>query len=156
MKILALDLGNHTGYAFGDTGTRVPSKFGTRNFTPAGHHVLGMAYWRLRGWLTQVYRAEPFDRLIYERVTFINRHNSTEAVHRWGGWEATVTAWACEHGIQHASLTVREIKSGFCGNPSAPKEQIIARCRQMGWSPDTDNCADAMAIFWIASNGLQV
>ena len=84
MKILALDLGSHTGWALGIAGSYAAS--GTWDLAPARQRRFeggGMRWLRLRQFLDQV---GDVDRVVVEEV---RRHAGVDAAHVYGGALAT-------------------------------------------------------------------
>ena len=70
------------------------------------------------------------------------------------GLVACVRGWACMKGIGCATFEVARIDKHFVGHRikgrAARKAANLARCRQLGWAPHTDDEADAGAVFDLA------
>jgi Holliday junction resolvasome RuvABC endonuclease subunit len=111
-----------------------------------------MRYVRLRGWLDQLDEdAGPLTEIYFEEV---RRHIGTDAAHLYGGFLATLTAWAEQRGIAYQGVPVGTIKRHATGKGNAGKDEVIASVRAKGFKPTDDNEADAIAILlWAIETG---
>ena len=140
--MLALDLGTTTGWALRSADRTVVS--GTVSFRPSRYDGGGMRYVRFRSWLDQLDEdAGPLTQIHYEEV---RRHVGTDAAHLYGGFLATLTAWAEQRGIAYQGVPVGTIKRHVTGRGNADKSAMIAAVRARGFKPADDNEADAIAI----------
>ena len=140
--MLALDLGTTTGWALRSADRTVVS--GTVSFRPSRYDGGGMRYVRFRSWLDQLDEdAGPLTQIHYEEV---RRHVGTDAAHLYGGFLATLTAWAEQRGIAYQGVPVGTIKKFVTGKGNADKTAIIAAVRAKGFKPTDDNEADAIAL----------
>ena len=149
--ILALDLGTTTGWALRGSDGIITT--GTISFRPGRFDGGGMRYLRFTKWLAEMERlAGKIAAIWFEEV---RRHAGTDAAHVYGGFMATLTAWAELRGVPYEGVPVGTIKRHATGKGNAPKEAMIAAARARGFSPADDNEADAIAIlFWaIETNG---
>lgn len=137
---LALDLGTTTGFAIGGKG-HVAS--GIWQLKPKRHEGGGMRYLKFRRELAKLYSITPFDEVWYEEI---RRHAGTTAAHVYGGLQAEITAFCEERGIPYASVPVGTIKKHWTGNGAASKDMMIDEARRRGFSPITDDEADALAL----------
>jgi Holliday junction resolvasome RuvABC endonuclease subunit len=145
VKILTLDLGTKTGWAYAEDD-RLRS--GTINFKTARHEGGGMRYHRFRQWLENF---NP-DFIHFEEV---RRHNSVGAAHVYGGFMATLTAHCESSGIPFSSVPVGTIKKHFTGNGAASKNKMMAAAfRRYEIFPNDDNEADALGILAYAQDVL--
>jgi hypothetical protein len=138
MRILALDLGTHLGWALSS-----PESSGTLHLqTPAQRRFegSGMKWLRLRKFLDEV---GAVDLVVLEEV---RRHAGTDAAHAYGGALAVVTAWCEQHKIPHTSFAVSAIKRHATGKGNANKDAMIKAAAERGWIVEDDNHADAL---WI-------
>ena len=71
----------------------------------------------------------------------------------YGGFLATLTAWAEHHEIPYEGVPVGSIKRHVTGKGNASKGAVLAAVRALGYSPADDNEADALAILeWARAN----
>ena len=140
--ILALDLGTTTGWALRDRTGRITS--GSQSFKPQRFEGGGMRFLRFKRWLTELKaHADGIDTLVFEEV---RRHVSTDAAHVYGGFLATLTAWCEHHGIPYQGVPVGTIKKHATGKGNAGKQAMVAAMQALGFRPEDDNEADALAL----------
>ena len=148
--ILALDLGQTTGMAL-----RLPDGMivsGTVEFRPSRYEGGGIAYVRFRGWLDKVHATNRLDLVVFEEV---RRHLGTAAAHAYGGWLAILTSWCEQHDVPYQGVPVGTIKRFITGKGNAPKKAVIAAVKALGFDPEDDNEADAIAILrWAIAEDL--
>lgn len=140
--VLALDLGTSTGWALRTPDGRISS--GTQTFRPARFEGGGMRYLRFRRWLTELKAgASEIGEVHFEEV---RRHRGVDAAHVYGGLMGTLTAWCEHHGIAYSGVPVGTIKRSATGKGNAGKQAVIDAMRAAGFSPETDDEADALAL----------
>mgnify|MGYP001101971081 CR=1 FL=1 len=147
MTLLALDLGTRLGWAvsFGKDGEGKPDVLhGTVEIKNGRYEGGGMRWLRFRKWLDGM--ADNHGAL--EAVYFeeVRRHVGTDAAHLYGGFLAELTAWCEKRGIPYQGIPVGTIKKAATGKGNANKDQMIAAMQAKGFSPETDNDADALAL----------
>lgn len=135
-RILALDLGTHTGWCLGDPRGH---EGGTMDFGNRRHESAGMRYVRFRQWLGEIL---PQCWLVaYEEV---RRHLGTDAAHVYGGLLATLQTCCEAHNVEYLGVPVGTIKKTATGKGNAGKEAMVAECiARLGVNPKDDNEADA-------------
>ncbi|MFP6730238.1 MAG: hypothetical protein VCD50_08745 [Alphaproteobacteria bacterium] len=147
--ILALDLGTATGWA-----ARIDDRIaaGTIDFRSGRFEGGGMRYLRFRRWLTELKSSlDGIDVIAFEEV---RRHLGVNAAHAYGGFMATLTAWAEHHAIPYQGVPVGTIKRFITGKGNANKQAVIEAIQARGFKPADDNEADAIAILlWAEDNG---
>ena len=156
VNILALDLGTNTGWALlqqpkATAGYRVTS--GTINLKNDRFQGGGMRYLRFRNWLDEISQCSGgIDTVYFEEV---RRHLGVDAAHVYGGFLATLTAWCEDHGLPYQGVPVSHIKCQVTGKGNASKQCVIEAVRAIGYKPQDDNEADALALIeWVrAQNG---
>ena len=142
MKILALDFGLTSGWAFSSAEGLITS--GTAVFRQDRWQGGGVRFLRFKHWLTEIKNhAEEIDLVVYEQV---RRHAGVDAAHAFGGWLAILTGWCEHHGIAYQGVPVGTIKRHVTGKGNADKAAVIAAIRARGFHPADDNEADALAI----------
>jgi len=141
--ILALDLGQHTGWAVRTADGVITS--GTVEFKPGRHEGGGMGYLRFRRWLDELrLSTNGVTEVLYEEI---RAHRGTLAAQIYGAFLGHLQAW-CE------SRAVATIKRHVTGRGNADKEAVIAAVRALGFDPADDNEADALALLdWALAQG---
>ena len=141
-KILALDLGTKTGWAIKLQNKQINS--GTEGFKPQRFEGGGMRYLRFRKWLEEVNQLTGgIDAVYFEEV---RRHLGVDAAHAYGGFLAHLAAWCEDKKIPYLGIPVGTIKKHITSKGNAGKSQIINEIRKLGFSPQDDNEADALAL----------
>jgi Holliday junction resolvasome RuvABC endonuclease subunit len=140
--ILALDLGTTTGWALQSRDGHIQS--GSQSFRPQRFEGGGMRFLRFRRWLTELKAcAGNIDAVYFEEV---RRHAGVDAAHAYGGFLATITAWCEHHRIPYQGVPVGTIKRHATGKGNASKDEMLAAVRKLGYKPENDNEADALAL----------
>lgn len=150
MTILALDLGAKLGWAvsFGkDARGKLDVLHGTVEIKNGRYEGGGMRWLRFRKWLDSMADHHGTDGTL-EAVYFeeVRRHVGTDAAHLYGGFLAELTAWCEKRGIPYQGIPVGTIKKSATGKGNANKDAMIAAMKAKGYSPETDNDADALAL----------
>jgi hypothetical protein len=148
--ILALDLGQKTGWAVRNTDGAIAS--GTVEFKPGRFEGGGMVFLRFRAWLQEVDEtAGGIGAVYFEEVRF---HRGVTAAHAYAGYLAHLTAWAETFKIPYRGVPVGTIKRHATGRGNADKDAVIAAVRALGFNPEDDNEADALALLdWALEHG---
>ena len=149
--LLALDLGQHTGWALRTADGLITS--GTVQFRPSRFEGGGMVYLRFRAWLQELDEtAGGIGAVFFEEV---RRHVGTAAAHAYGGYLAHLTAWAEALKLPYEGVPVGTIKRHATGKGNAGKDEVIAAMRARGFAPADDNEADALALLdWAMAHRL--
>lgn len=147
MAILALDLGTKTGWAVRSNGAIAS---GTQNFTPTRYQSTAMRFVRFRTFLTELHKADPIAHIGFEEV---RKHAGVDAAHAYGGFMAHLLAFGEDHTIPVEPFTVGAIKKYWAGKGNASKEDMIAAAVKLGFKPEDDNEADALAILHMMMGG---
>jgi len=147
--ILALDLGTKTGWALKTLDGSITS--GTEQFKHDRWQGGGMRYLKFKHWLEQMLlTVERIDVIYYEEV---RRHLGVDAAHAYGGFLAHLTAWCEYHQIAYEGVPVGTIKRHATGKGNANKAAMILAVKNLGYDPDDDNEADALALLhWAIDN----
>lgn len=144
MKLLALDLGTMTGFGIGSVDHMVS---GFWNLKPGRFDGGGMRFVKFRARLDELRTTYGVTHVFFEEV---RRHKGVDAAHVYGGLMATLTAWCEEHKVPYSGLPVGEIKKAWTGNGNASKDRMVEECERRGFSPQSEDEADAIAIFHLA------
>ena len=145
--ILCLDLATTTGFAIRRADGRIES--GEISFSLKKDEGQGRRYVKFRAWLLEVKQAHELAEIVYEQVMGHGAHNVI-AAHVYGGLLATLQAFGEHHGIAYRGIGVSTIKKRFAGHGNATKGDMIAQCRALGFRPEGDNEADAIALLHVA------
>jgi Holliday junction resolvasome RuvABC endonuclease subunit len=148
--ILALDLGQKTGWAVRNTDGAIAS--GTVEFNPGRFEGGGMIYLRFRAWLQKVDEtAGGIGAVYFEEV---RSHRGVAASHAYRGFLAHLTAWAEANKIPYHGVPVATIKRHVTGKGNTDKNAVIAAVGDLGFDPADDNEADALALLdWALRSG---
>ena len=128
MKILALDLGTKTGWAYSEGGS------GVWDLAPRRHESQGMRGIKFRQSLmefTQWYTDGTYgimDLLVYEEIA---RHLGTHAAHVYGGLVLVLQMFCEDHEINYQGTPVGTIKKFATGKGNASKEMMIKAANDM-------------------------
>ncbi len=140
--LLALDLGTTTGWALRGSDGHITS--GSESFRPQRFEGGGMRFLRFKRWLTEIKQScGGIDALHFEEV---RRHAGVDAAHAYGGFLATLTAWCEHHQIPYQGVPVGTIKKHATGKGNAGKPEMVAAMQALGFRPEDDNEADALAL----------
>ncbi len=147
--ILALDLGTTTGWAIQSVDGRITS--GTLDFKPKRFEGGGMRYLRFRQALAEMNAAAGyFHRIAFEEV---RRHAGVDAAHTYGGFLATLGAWAEHHNIAYAGIPVGTWKKALTGKGNASKSDVVTAVQALGFAPESEDEADALGVLLHALKG---
>ncbi len=142
--LLAIDPGSICGWAVRTSAGVVAS--GVWNLAPRRGDSPGIRYLKLRSRLTDVKDRFPgLDVVAVEQA----HHRGGAATEYAIGIVTHVQSWCAEVGVEHLVVHGRHVKKLATGRGNADKAAIIAAAerRWPGWSPATDDEADAR---WIA------
>lgn len=148
MAILALDLGEKTGWAIQDDTDIIIS--GTNVFKPGRHQGGGMTFLQFKHWLTEIKgKCGNLEAIYYEEV--VARQPAVKSDHNYGGFWAHLTAWCEHHEIPYMGVPVGTIKKFASGKGNCGKDEMIAYAKRIvhNFNGD-DNEADAIALLRFA------
>jgi hypothetical protein len=150
--VLALDLGQHTGWAL--AYPRGPITSGTETFKAGRFEGGGMPLLRFVAWLGELHlKASPLTAVVFEEV---RAHRGTAAAHTYGAFLGQLTAWCELYHVPYQGVPVGTIKKHATGRGNAGKDAVIAAMRVQGFHPTDDNEADALAILqWALEGGVR-
>lgn len=150
--MLALDLGQHTGWALAYPRGAITS--GTELFKAGRFEGGGMPLLRFAAWLCELHgKAGPLTAVVFEEV---RAHKGTAAAHTYGAFLGQLTAWCEIHYVPYQGVPVGTIKRHATGKGNAGKAEVIAAMRVKGFNPADDNEADALAILhWALEGGVR-
>jgi Holliday junction resolvasome RuvABC endonuclease subunit len=147
---LALDLATTTGYALLRADERIES--GAVKFAPKAKDTPGARWIKFTTWLGEMVAAHPNIALVvYEDVVFIGGPGGAYACQVYGGFVALMQMFFDRRGIPYIGHGVPEVKKKWTGRGDAKKDEMIARCKELGFNPTDDNEADAIALLHVAT-----
>ncbi len=140
--ILALDLGEKTGWAIWRPGIMVA---GVWNLKPSRHEGDAMRLVYFRRNLNTIARSYTLNHVAYEEV---RRHLGTDAAHAYGEYRGILKEWCNEHGLVYEAVPIQKIKQFATGSARASKVDMV-KAAQGRWQVqvEDDNEADAR---WLA------
>lgn len=149
-EILALDLARRMGWSYGTPGT-LP-RHGSVTLGPPGSDIdtIGAAFVR---WLTDFKKLNPVDVLYVEAPVsashMAGKTNATTLLNLYGLYALSVVIGKMAGIGKRRIASVQHVRKHFLGTarPADKKKAVIARCRQLGWQPEDDNAADALALW---------
>lgn len=145
--ILALDFGLNLGWAVSFSPGDVAH--GTIGFKPKKYEGGGMIWLRFQTWLKEMDEKHgPIEAVYFEAV---RRHAGTDAAHIYGGFLSHLSAWCERRSIPYEGVPVGSIKKHATGKGNAGKPEMIAAMKAKGFTPETDNDADALAILMMVT-----
>lgn len=138
--ILALDLGQHTGWA-ADLGGSIVSD--SISFKPSRYEGGGMPFLRFERWLTEIHALQPLRVIYFEEV---RAHRGTAAAHWYGGFLAILTAWCERNEIPYQGAPVGTWKKHLTGKGNCDKAAVGAELRRRSFAPSSEDEADAIGV----------
>lgn len=149
MTVLALDLATQCGYAILRADGRIES--GSERFAACGKEGAGMRWVHFRHWLVDQRAQHEFTKVAYELVVG-GGPSQIYAQQVYGGFVAVLQTFCEHHRIQYQGHHVGTIKKAWTGIGNAPKFEMIARAKHLGFNPKDDNEADAIALLHLATD----
>jgi Holliday junction resolvasome RuvABC endonuclease subunit len=156
-RILALDLATHIGWALGDVGG-VP-RFGTESMGKTSSSP-GAVFGNCVKWTSEFLRdADPRpDIIVIESLLpdeAVSGHTNKRTKERLAGLHGVVRGVAhCRGVFQVATYPTQEVRRHFIGIGTLKREKakvaVMEHCRTMGWDVQTDDEADALALWHFA------
>lgn len=148
-KVVGIDLGTHTGYAFCTDDVPRIAFSGVQDFTPRRHEGGGMRFMRFGLWLDE-FLAGDHVIVFYEEVA---SHKGVHAAHIYGGLLALLTEHCEKNDIPYLGLPVGTVKKFATGRGNASKNDMMAHAEtKFGGSVESHDQADAL---WILALGLR-
>lgn len=151
-SILALDLGEQTGWALIDRKGTVHS--GSQSFRGSRYDGAGMRYLRFSRWLNLVAAPDGPSFVDLIAVEEVRRHLGVDAAHAYGGYlsQVQVICESCKTPI--TGVPVGTIKKFITGAGNAGKAAVMDAVIDRGYRPTDHNEADALALLLYAMEHL--
>lgn len=146
--LMALDIATTAGWAFGIPGTTRPL-FGEHRMAPVGADE-SIVFDNFDRWLnTKIDVLHP--QRVFAEDQFMAPTASRIVMQRLLGMRAICTMVCRRRGVRLRWVPVTTVQRFFTGQgrwPRGEKKGATMRvCRLYGWSPQTDNQADALAVW---------
>lgn len=157
MIVLALDVATASGACW-DGPDGAPRFCTFRAPSPVrgdGGFDLSRTFLEFDRWLTGHIQLVQPERIAFEAPMQVagpgasSRPTSQQAVRMLLGLAAITELVAAKAEIPIYELNIATAKKLFAGHGRADKQQMMARCAQLGWTVKTDHEADAAAV-WLA------
>jgi len=145
LKLLALDLGSHCGWATFFDGIR---HSGVETFDLRRGESPGMRFLRFHRWLVDLPKPEL---CLFEQAHHRGGFSTAVAL----GFQAHLLSWCAQNGIEHQPIHTATLKKWLTGHGHAGKPDMIAGVCRRGFhlagphdpcSGLDDNEADALAL----------
>ena len=145
MKIAALDLSSHTGYAFGEHHEH--PRYGTFDL-PKTQDDVGRFVAAFDEWLNALIDVEHPELLAFEAPLMLGGgQTSITTTRKLMGLASHVEFVCYRRGIICREGNVSKIKKFWTGSGRAKKPEMIAAARKWGYRVRDDNQADALALW---------
>ena len=146
MRILAIDPGTRTGWAWLDTDGGGP-EHGTVAFALERGESAGMRFLKFRAWLHGAMAEGKPDLVIYERA----HHRGGAATEVCVGMTTRIQEEAERMGAEYVAVHTASLKKHATGSGRAGKAEMISAARERwGVEPIDDNEADALCLLAFA------
>ncbi len=144
-KILALDIATKTGWC-----TETAS--GTWDFSLKRGESYGMRVVKFKAAVRQMIDLERITIVTYERPAGLHKSSIMVASEMVG----VLQDLCIELGIEVTNYAAKEIKKHATGNGNAGKPLMIAKAKELGYFPADDNQADAIHLYRMTKEYLQL
>ncbi|MGL1921965.1 MAG: hypothetical protein OCD03_13155 [Hyphomicrobiales bacterium] len=160
MKMLTLDLATKTGFALGDISKGERPISGVLKLPSTGDDI-GRFMLALEKWLEKFVAMHKPRLIVFEAPLIVQRRTKSgrptidiNSARKLICLAGTVELVCSRNKIIATENNVKSIKKYFTGNGSADKAKMIAQAESMGFLPQDDNEADALAIYFHIMNKL--
>ena len=147
--ILALDLATVTGWCYGAPDK--PPRFGAERFAKPGQER-AVAYRKFRLWLDLFNSAYEPALIVFELPAvpaFLGGKTNIDTTKLLFGLCEHLEEWAYQK-FELREASVAQVRAHFIGRNMAgkiAKPLVVARCREMGWDVESEDQADACALW---------
>lgn len=149
MRVLAIDVGTRNlGWAFGAPGED-PSNGVYK--VPATQRDLGWLLADIRAWLQPALKTAEITHIVYE-APILNPSNNFLTIRKVNAIGALIELVGYDMKLPVEEQLPGKVRKYFLSPHPVPKksadikEAVMARCRQLGWSFEMDDDADALAL----------
>jgi Holliday junction resolvasome RuvABC endonuclease subunit len=145
MKILALDIATKTGWC-------TESASGTWDFSLKRGESYGMRVVKFKAAVREMINLEGISIVSYERPAGLQKSSIMVASEMVG----VLHDLCIEMKVEVTNYAAKEIKKHATGNGNAGKPLMIAKAKELGYSPADDNQADAIHLYRMTKEFLQL
>lgn len=143
LRILALDIATHCGYAISH------DLYGVWDLTPKRDESIGMRLIRFRAKVYEIIQSEKINLVVFERPG--GRHVGAVIVQ--SELQGQIKVICEDKGIPYRGYSSQEIKKFATGKGTAGKPMVIeAAKKRLGYPGKNDNEADALWLLELAKN----
>lgn len=149
MRVLAVDIGTvNFGWAHGSAGEK-PSH-GVYN-PPSTRKNIGWLLADIRAWLVRMTESHGPTHIVFATPVLVH-HNNVWTIRKMNAIAGLLELHAYDYQMTVEEKSESEVRRNFLAPHKVPrtspaiKAAVVARCRQLGWSPEMDDDADAMAL----------
>jgi Holliday junction resolvasome RuvABC endonuclease subunit len=146
VKILALDVATHCGWAISNT------IYGVWDLTPKRDESMGMRLIRFRAKLNEIVASEKIDLIVFERPAGFHKG----AIIVQSELQGILKAFCEDNKINYRAYSASEIKKFATGKGNANKDKMKeAAAKKYNYPGDDDNEADALHLLNLAIGDLK-
>ncbi len=145
MKILALDIATKTGWC-------TESASGTWDFSLKRGESYGMRVVKFKAAVREMINLEEISIVSYERPAGLHKSSIMVASEMVG----VLHDLCIEMKVEVTNYAAKELKKHATGNGNAGKPLMIAKAKELGYSPADDNQADAIHLYRMTKELLQL
>lgn len=151
VRIIGLDLGTKTGYAWTDDGKIRSINSGYWDLTPGRGEGGGMRFLRFRKLLSDLVE-DPKDTAIFFEEVAPQAHRGGNASHVYGGFLGILTAFCESKEIPYRGIPISHVKREACGKGNAGKPLVLAAAYSKFGPVESEDAADAL---WTLAVGVK-
>ena len=156
-RILALDLSTRVGWAAWGPGESAPH-WGAHPLPRTGEDV-GRYLAAYRRWLSGRLGEVAPDRVVME-APILPKTTALATTRKLHGLAGLTELIARDHGAAAMEVNNAQVRKHFIGRGRGKRDELkqatIAACRDRGWTPETDDEADALAVLDYAAHCLRL
>ena len=158
-RLLALDIATVSGFAIDGPEDWKPLT-GTVRCTADGDDY-GRAYVAFERWLTDFIAVHRPDVMAFEAPLIVGGRSGTSRPTNHGtarllfGLSAVAELVGNRAGLRVFECHIQTVRRHFTGNGRCQKAEVRARCRTLGWDVQSNDAADAAAIWDFARSVLR-
>lgn len=150
-SLLALDIAQSTGFAIGALDADRPLTGSVR--CAADGDDFGRAGVAFEKWMVGLIDLQKPDVVAFEAPLVVGGNRGTtrptnaNTIRLLFGLAFLAETIASRCGLRVYECHIQTVRRHFCGNGRCQKPEVRARCRQLGWDVQSNDAADAAAIW---------
>jgi len=159
--VLALDLARWTGCAVDHPARPGEPLLWTLKLPRADDDCYGPVFVALRDRLDEMLQVHKPQVLVFEAPLLAGTgvHMKAATARQLIGFASFAEEVGTRHGLDVREASVQAVRAHFCRGGAggrAKKDEVMRRCRMLGWTPDNDNEGDAAALWDFQRHQLRV